>query len=540
MNDVYFCGDDYLGLGTYGSNIRDIIENSDNIVRSNDNASFVIGIDAPWGTGKTYFVKMLENYLCGKWKNPSLGKDEISSAEKRTGLKGKDDYLSRKRVIHYDAWSNDFWNNAFEPFYNTVINDIAGYQGVGKSEIISTAKIIGKVISIGFDTYMNHKYGDTYEAIKKSVETVGEDGKRILDGIYSIDNIFPDYVAFSNAVQKLKDLLTKTVEEFKANQNGEGMIVIVIDELDRCKPLFAVQTLEIVKHFFNIPGIVFIFTLDISQLRHCVKKVYGTEFDAEGYLERFFNYISNLPQGNYRPLIELFNNEAKKKASAWNDFSKPVISTFVEIAKRFNLSLRELKIVLSSLHLLEQSTLKKESENAYSRILYFFFLSYKYKKPDSYRQSFLKNNFESLDILLKDSTTQIPFYVYDNEAQNVSTDNDLNKNRILRDILTTNKKMCDMEMRIYDYVSAGEVARGYFRSSVGNLIKCTQSEYKLASDQTIGYLLYRTDFVDEESSQTSSSETLDVNLYSSDEKPNIFQMTPIEFLNKKLEMVDFI
>ena len=53
MEKVYFCGDDHLGLGAYGQSIRYIIEKSDGIVRSNDNESFVMGIDAPWGTGKT-------------------------------------------------------------------------------------------------------------------------------------------------------------------------------------------------------------------------------------------------------------------------------------------------------------------------------------------------------------------------------------------------------------------------------------------------------------------------------------------------------
>ena len=91
MEELYFCGDDYLGLGRYGQGIRHIIEKSDNIVRSNDNDSFVIGINAPWGTGKTYFLKMLENALNNKWVRPGLDEEGTKKAEERTGSNGQRD-----------------------------------------------------------------------------------------------------------------------------------------------------------------------------------------------------------------------------------------------------------------------------------------------------------------------------------------------------------------------------------------------------------------------------------------------------------------
>lgn len=540
MSDVYFCGDDYLGLGTYGNNIRTIIENSGNIVRSNDNKSFVIGIDAPWGTGKTYFLKMLESYLCGDWKKPDLTKKEITKAENRTGFKCDNIYKNKKRVIYYDAWSNDFWNNAFEPFYETIINNIAGYCGAGKEDVLSAARRLGKVISIGFDAYMNNKIGDAYEIAKKSLETLGEEGKAILEGNYDTDIVFPEYAAFRNAIQGLKVLLKKVVEQLKKDHTDDCMIVILVDELDRCKPLFAVQTLEIVKHFFNIPGLVFVFTLDISQLKYCVKNVYGNDFDAEGYLERFFNYLSHLPQGNYRPVIELFNEEAQEKAPLWDPFSGAEVSTYVEIAKRFHLSLRELKVVLSSLHLLEQITLKKNTEHPYSRIIFFFFLSYKYKEPEGYKQSFLKGDLDKIGELLLSPDTQIPFHVYDIENQVASVNNDLTKNKTLSSVLTSEKKMCDLEIEVCDCFSAGEIKKGRFATHDANgHIWGSSIDHTLCYAETVGYLLYLPDFEDD---SVTPSEVGPIEEQASHlpNSFNVFQMTPIEFLNKKMEMIGFL
>lgn len=84
--DLYFLGDDKIGRGRYAQNLMEIIRNCDNIKRNNDNESYVIGIDAPWGTGKTQFVSMMKNYLEGKWKK-TLQEGEIMNETSETEAK---------------------------------------------------------------------------------------------------------------------------------------------------------------------------------------------------------------------------------------------------------------------------------------------------------------------------------------------------------------------------------------------------------------------------------------------------------------------
>ena len=61
-------------------------------------------------------------------------------------------------------------------------------------------------------------------------------------------------------------------------------LVVVIDELDRCRPDYAISLLEIVKHFFSVPNIHFILGVNLDALCHSVKVRYGESFDGRGYL----------------------------------------------------------------------------------------------------------------------------------------------------------------------------------------------------------------------------------------------------------------
>ena len=80
--------------------------------------------------------------------------------------------------------------------------------------------------------------------------------------------------------------------EFK---NNNRPLIIIIDELDRCRPSYAVELLEVAKHVFAVDHIVFVLAVNRSQLSHSVKALYGNDFDAYGYLRRFFDVDFRLP-----------------------------------------------------------------------------------------------------------------------------------------------------------------------------------------------------------------------------------------------------
>jgi predicted KAP-like P-loop ATPase len=67
-------------------------------------------------------------------------------------------------------------------------------------------------------------------------------------------------------------------------------LVVFIDELDRCKPSYAVHLLERIKHYFSNDRITFVFSVNVEELQHTVRRYYGEGFDASRYLDRFFDY----------------------------------------------------------------------------------------------------------------------------------------------------------------------------------------------------------------------------------------------------------
>lgn len=82
-------------------------------------------------------------------------------------------------------------------------------------------------------------------------------------------------------------------------------IVFIVDELDRCNPHFAVKTLERIKHLFNLPGILFVLSIDKNQLCNSIRGYFGSEqFNAEEYLQRFVDFEYQLPQPSIKEYCE--------------------------------------------------------------------------------------------------------------------------------------------------------------------------------------------------------------------------------------------
>ena len=79
------------------------------------------------------------------------------------------------------------------------------------------------------------------------------------------------------------------------DRESTGKVIILVDELDRCRPIYAIELLERVKHLFDTEGIVFVLGVDRKQLSHSVKALYGATFDAAGYLRRFIDIDYKLP-----------------------------------------------------------------------------------------------------------------------------------------------------------------------------------------------------------------------------------------------------
>lgn len=363
MNERYFLDDDKFNRKQYADFLKSMIDNSEKYKRNTDGSSYVIAIDSSWGTGKTYFTDMFENYLLGY-----DGREE----------KNLNDCYA---VVRFDAWKNDFWNNAFEPFVMSVLENDIFYENIEEGNakslmgnMLSAAVTITKgIVKKKLEDYID---GD---ALEKAVDEFSGGLKNFV--LHDI-SVFGEYKKFKEEMEQFKEALTNLV-------TGKRKLVIIIDELDRCKPIFAIQLLEIVKHLFDIPGLTFIFMIDIEQLSHSVKTVYGHGMDATGYLCRFFDYITRMPKPSIKTYIETNLAEVELYADCNEEDKRLFFDFFEQICQEFVLSLRDIDTIIASYKMMLDVFLRKylciEAQG-----LYLFYLVLKYKEKDEFNNLFIK------------------------------------------------------------------------------------------------------------------------------------------------------
>ena len=111
------------------------------------------------------------------------------------------------------------------------------------------------------------------------------------------ESVFDDYVSMTESRETLREALQNL-----ANENFEEKkipLVFIVDELDRCRPTFAIEVLERIKHLFNINHMVFVLGIDRRSLGKSIQSVYG-DIDAENYLHRFIDFDFLLPPADHK------------------------------------------------------------------------------------------------------------------------------------------------------------------------------------------------------------------------------------------------
>ena len=73
-------------------------------------------------------------------------------------------------------------------------------------------------------------------------------------------------------------------------------VVVCVDELDRCRPNYAIEFLEISKHIFDVDGVAFVLAVNMTELAKSVQVMYGNSFDSKTYLRRFVDHALYLPK----------------------------------------------------------------------------------------------------------------------------------------------------------------------------------------------------------------------------------------------------
>ena len=244
----------------------------------------------------------------------------------------RDDWLSRKPMVEALAL-------AFERFPVPHVLAVDGAYGSGKTTVLRflAAELRNRGFAVAEVNAWENDYRDPLEPLLGAVkELFGEEGKWLDWARDVTKSLLPSVVGSTIPVPGGKDLskhlIDRLTQKSALEKIREGLksvaskcdkhLVIIIDELDRCKPSHAVQLLEWVKHAFSVDGVHFAFGVHLGQLAHSVAGVYGIGFDGTKYLERFFHTTISVRSSSLdelvrqemenRGLIELFRSNRRE------------------------------------------------------------------------------------------------------------------------------------------------------------------------------------------------------------------------------------
>ena len=326
---------------------REFADRLSTIVNSIDHST-VIMLDGAWGSGKSTFVRQWIGLLSSKGH----------------------------QVILFDAFKNDHQD---EPFF-ALAAEI--YEHIRKNSPPNALTFKSKAASVGwfswslgtrfavkFATMRNLSYADipaaTQYAKKKRSSKQDIENSALEDLIIDgLEEHIDQMIEKKKCVRQFRDILEKSVHQInkdsasilKLQNEGSRKLVLIVDELDRCMPLFALQLLERIKHIFSVKETCFVIVTHVRKLEETVESVYGIT-DGERYLEKFYDVRVRLPSVGEKPSYEKRGKYLKYLLETMEiaPFGKAlyhnITATLLPICHMHDVELRSLEKIVTNLAL---------------------------------------------------------------------------------------------------------------------------------------------------------------------------------------------
>lgn len=361
--------DDKLARKPHVDNFTTLLENI--------SSPIVLSVNAPWGQGKTTFLEMLHAQL----------------------------QINEHHSIYFSAWETDFASDPLQAFLgeiNDKIESIVSGDEEKNKAWENTKRAGTHILKKGIPALI--KIGTA--GILDAEKIIEDESSRVMEGLSK--DFLEEYTKTKEAISQFKAGVSKILSD----DNGSATrLFIFIDELDRCRPTYAIELLERIKHLLDIEGLVFILAMDKIQLSHSVKGIYGAEFEAIGYLRRFIDIEYTLPKCELDAFIDQLYinfgfNDFFQKRMKYQEFiydKDHLKNTFKLLANAKELSLREVEQLFAKINLVIQST--AEDTYLYPALLAFLIVAkeYHYENYNDYI-----NKGGTPENLIKDLYSMVP------------------------------------------------------------------------------------------------------------------------------------
>lgn len=310
---------DIFSRKEFGERLANLVEQS--------HGNLVLALDAQWGEGKSTFIRMWRGHI---------------------------GYKRDKKIksIYFDAFENDYQKDPFlalaaEIYELTKDKSKEQREEFEKKASNAVKSMVRGALKIGVRTATGGILDGTF------VGSAEQDVSNLLSD--QVDMLISDRLK-NTAKDKLAiSQFREYLEEFASGEDEP--IVFIIDELDRCRPDFALELIEQIKHLFSVNGITFLLVLNRTQLEESIRSRYGNKVGATLYLQKFVNLWLSLSRksdqyndhgaGYVRRAINsmLVDDEKFKNNEA--------IELLIEIVKSTKPSFREIEKILSYFSLIQ-------------------------------------------------------------------------------------------------------------------------------------------------------------------------------------------
>jgi len=337
---------DIFSRKPFGEALLNLVENTDD--------ELVLALDAPWGEGKSTFIQM--------WR----------------GLLQENDIQS----IYFDAFKNDYQSDPFiaiaGEIYHLIDEADTDEKNNFKEKSASALKIVGRIgLRVGIKALTA---GVLDESVLEGSDA-GSEVSKLVDGYVAsrLDSVEQDKKSLEDFRTYLEELATKI-------GNGKP-VVFVIDELDRCRPPFALEVLESIKHLFSVPNIVFVLSMNRSQIEESIRSEYGAEVKASKYLQKFVSLWAHLPKSRENHSCDtkkyLTDCLSRMGFSVTTRNHQLAQEMFEDLVEYYDLSLREIERALTNFAIIQNT--HEDLKGSYQAVVVYLSII-KVVFPDSYRK----------------------------------------------------------------------------------------------------------------------------------------------------------
>jgi hypothetical protein len=264
-----FSQDDAFGWESFADRLKDFLRVEKDFV----DGSLVVSLDAPFGSGKSHFLSM--------WKH-------------RLDAERESDPTAPVCVV-LNAWEDDYCGDPLLSLVHAIDAEVARQKPDSKTQrnVRALKEAAADVLNFGLgltNSFVSNATGVDPEAAgefaeKRKAKRAGADPKT---------DVLQLYRSRRGALDRLKESLTSMAEHLDAP------VLLMVDELDRCRPDFAIQYLETIKHLFDIKGLNFILAVDAGQLENSARALFGEGLNFDEYYRKFAHWRVTLP----RPSLE--------------------------------------------------------------------------------------------------------------------------------------------------------------------------------------------------------------------------------------------